>query len=368
LAAKLIAVFLLAHHVAGQGSFYGVRLGELSSEFGLSLPVPRLVAQAVAVGSAVLLVFNRFVPWMSIALGLSVGFEFALHRVDYRELFLGVFLFLAALQSRRREPALLRLTVVVAHLSAGLFWLVGSGSEPLLEDLAGREHASGIAPNESYLALRAAMAPELPAGLADWALAVVSFALAAGFLLRRCNALAIWAAIVLHCAWSFIAGPAGAISYAVLASYLVFTAWPQEPMAVIYDGECGFCNRTREWISEADFEQLYQWQPFQSGAGTNHGISERDLAEKVHVIAGDRIYTGFRAFRAMTLYNPASWLTAAVLLASAGALAPAIRDGVFAALILLFSPLFYPAGEASYGWISRNRHRLPPRTCKAPEP
>jgi predicted DCC family thiol-disulfide oxidoreductase YuxK len=42
-------------------------------------------------------------------------------------------------------------------------------------------------------------------------------------------------------------------------------------------------------------------------------------------------------------------------------------DGLFAALVLLFSPLIYPVGEAAYEWVARNRYRLPPRTCKVPE-
>ena len=367
LAAKLMAVFLLAHYVARYVGFYGDRPGLLSLEFGLLLAVLRMAAQGVAVVSALLLLFNCFVRWMSAALGLSVVLAFALHRADYSELFLGVFLSLAALQSNGREPALLRYTVVVSYLSGGLWWLLGSASAPLLEALAGREQAAGIAPSESYLALEAALPPGLPAQLADWAIAAVCFALAAGFLIRRFYPLAIWAAIMVHCVWWLTAGPAGAISYAVPASCLVFAAWPREPLVVIYDGDCGFCNKTREWISKVDFDRLYQWRPFQSGAGANYGISEKALEEKVHVVAAERTYTGFRAFRAMVLFNPASWLAAAVLLASVGVGAPATRDGVFAALVLLFSPLFYLIGEAAYGWVARNRHRFPPRRCKVPE-
>jgi predicted DCC family thiol-disulfide oxidoreductase YuxK len=152
----------------------------------------------------------------------------------------------------------------------------------------------------------------------------------------------------------------------MLGFYLVFAPWPLEPLVVIYDGECGFCNLTRQWVSKADCEGIYDWQPFQSGTGAKYGISEKAAEQKVHVVAGDRIYSGFRAFRVMALYNPAVYLAVAVLLVAPGIVAPAIRDWLFLALVLLLSPLFYPVGEAAYDWVARNRYRLPPRTCKAP--
>lgn len=367
LAAKLIAVFLLAHYITHHGSEYGVGFGPLSLDFALWLGVLRLAAEGVAVVSALLLLFNRGVRWMSLALGICVAFEFALHWLDYNELFLGVFLLLAASQRNGREPWLLRYWVVVTCLAVGLSWLLGPGSALLFEVLAGREQTAVIAPKELYLALESALSPGLLPRITDWAVAVASFAIAGGFLVRRLYPLAIWVALVLHCAWGFIAGPFEGLSFAILACYLVFVAWPQQPLAVFYDGECGFCNMTREWMSKVDFDRLYQWLPFQSGAGATYGISEKALQEKVHVVAGDRIYTGFRAFRVMALYNPASYLTAAVLLATLGLGAPAIRDWLFVALVVLFSPLCYPVGEAAYDWVARNRYRLPPRTCKAPE-
>ena len=85
------------------------------------------------------------------------------------------------------------------------------------------------------------------------------------------------------------------------------------------------------------------------------------------LVADGRVYTGFRAFRAMLLYNPAVYLAAAVALAAVGLWTAAVRDGLFGVLIVLLSPLFYPPGEAAYDWVARNRHRLPPRTCKAPD-
>jgi predicted DCC family thiol-disulfide oxidoreductase YuxK len=367
LAAKLIALFLLAHYLARYGTRDVVRLGSLSPELGLLPAVLRTAAQCVAVAAAVLLICNRWVRWTSIVLGLCATLEFALHRADSSELFLGVLLFLAGLNHNARELLLLRYTVVAAYVFGGLSWLSGVGSAPLLDALAGRLPVDGIAASETYRALKVALPPGLPAQITDWTMAVICICIAAGLLTRRFYPAAVWAAIALHCARCFLTAPVEAISYAALSCLLVFGAWPHEPLAVIYDGDCGFCNKTREWISKADPDGLYDWLPFQSGAGERHGISRKALEAKVHVVAGRRIYKGYRAFRAMALYNPVTWLTAALLLAAVGIGAPRIRDGAFLALAILLSPLLYPVGEAAYAWVSRNRHRLPPRTCKAPQ-
>jgi predicted DCC family thiol-disulfide oxidoreductase YuxK len=367
LAAKLIAVFLLAYYVARYDSFYGVRLGPLSLDLALLVEALRLAAKALAVVSALLLLLNHGTRWAVLALGLTVTFEFALHRADYNELYLGGFLLLAALPNNRGEPLLPRYWVVLAHVASGMAWLFGEGSAALFEALAGRETSANIFASKRFLALEAALPPGLLPLLTDWGMSLASFGLAAGFLVRRFYALAIWAAVGLHCAWALLPGPFGALSYAILAPYLVFVAWPREPLVVFYDGECGFCNMTRQWISKADFDGIYDWRPFQSGAGANYGISQEALEAKAHVVVGDRVYGGFRAFRVMALYNPATSFAAAVLLATVGLWAPATCDGLFAALVLLFSPLIYPVGEAAYEWVARNRYRLPPRTCKVPE-
>lgn len=367
LAAKLIAVFFLTQLLERYGSEHAMPAGSLGPDLALTLGALLLLARAVAVVSAFLLLFNRLAPQASFALGLATVFSLARYRVDYSELFLGVFLILAAFQRNGREPFLLRFVVVANHVATGLVWLSGSGSAPLLDVLAGREKAANLSASDSYMALEAARPPGLLPQLTDWGMVLVSFGLAAAFLIRRCYAPAIWVVLLLHVVWSFLAGPAGALSYAVLAPYLVFVAWPREPLVVIYDGDCGFCNKTREWITRFDFDRLYDWRTFQSGAGASFGISQQALEEKAHVVAGGRIYAGFRAFRMMALYNPATSLGAAVAIAAAGFWAPVMGRWLFAALVVLFSPLFYPIGEAGYGWVSRNRHRLPPRTCKAPE-
>jgi predicted DCC family thiol-disulfide oxidoreductase YuxK len=367
LAAKLIAVFLIAHYIERYGISYSSGSRSLPLALAFALETVWYASQGLAVVFAVLLLCNRGVPWMGAALGLAVAVGFAIHSVNDGELFLGGFLLLAAFQIRRREPLLLRYWVVALQLVVGLSWVLGSGSAPLFDAWAGRELAANIPSSAGFAALESALPPGLLARVTDWAMALISFGLAVGFLIPRLFPLALWVAIALHCAWAVIAGPLDVLSYAVLACYLVFVAWPPEALVVIYDGECGFCNLTRQWVSRVDFDRVYDWRPFQSDVGETYGIPKEALAEKVHAVWDGRVYAGFRAFRAMLLYNPALYLAAALLLAAVGLATAAVRDGLFAALIVLLSPLFHPFGEAAYAWVARNRHRLPPRTCKVPD-
>jgi predicted DCC family thiol-disulfide oxidoreductase YuxK len=85
----------------------------------------------------------------------------------------------------------------------------------------------------------------------------------------------------------------------------------------------------------------------------------------LHLVADDRVWTGFAAFRAMVLLNPVAYSVAlVVLLAAAHA---GLSNWLLATLLVLFAPLLTPVGEAVYDWVARNRHRIPPRTCRTPE-
>ncbi len=367
LAAKLVAVFLLAHSIERYGNAFPFGSHSLSPDPASALEALGYAARGLSVVFALLLLFNVGVRWMCAALGLVVVVGFALNGGDYGELFAGAFLLLAAFEVHGREPSRLRCGVVALQAAAGVGWLWSRSWGPLWSAFTGREPAASVVPSESVLAFNGALPPGWMPLATGGAMALISFAIAAGLLSRRFFPLAIWAALVLHCAWALGVVPAGAMSYAVLACYLVFAAWPTAPLVVIYDGECGFCNLSRQWVSRADFDRIYDWRPFQSGVGAAYGIPTPALEEKVHAIAAGRVYAGFRAFRAMTLFNPAVYLTAAVVLAALGVWAPAWRDGLFAALVVLFSPLAYPLGEAAYNWVARNRHLMPPYRCKAPE-
>jgi hypothetical protein len=82
------------------------------------------------------------------------------------------------------------------------------------------------------------------------------------------------------------------------------------------------------------------------------------VRERPYLVAADRVYGGFRAFRAMLLYNPAVYLLTYIVLAAPGPRDSSFRNVLVAILLVLFSPLFTPIGEALYRVLARNRHRL----------
>src|SRR5262249_22906969 len=139
---------------------------------------------------------------------------------------------------------------------------------------------------------------------------------------------------------------------------LAFVDWPSTPLIVIYDGDCGFCERTRRWFERLDLERTFCWRPFQSGAGRPFGITEEMALHRVYLATPGKLYSGFRAFRMMLLYNPAAYIVTYVVLAAPGAGDSTFRNILVAILLVVFSPVFAPAGEAVYSVIARNRHKL----------
>jgi predicted DCC family thiol-disulfide oxidoreductase YuxK len=364
LAAKLMAVFFLVRYAERYGSFWGMQLGSLPLEVAFLLTALRWVANIVAPLAAVLLLFNRGVRVMSFACGLAAGFEFALHRIGSADLFFAVFLLLAAFEANVPAPRWLRYLVVFTYLFGGLAWLLG----PLPQFKSPNAGAGDpvVLRGEIPVAIKLAFPPAVLPAVASWVTALVVFLLAAVFALPRCWPLAIWAGIVFHCFFRD-AGDLLPGAYTMLASYLVFADWPETRLTVLYDGDCGFCNKTREWISRFDLERLYDWQPYQSGAGDAFGISVEALERRAHVVSPHGVDSGFQAFRMMALYNPLTYFGLAAVAIAVHPAAPLVQNIVLAALILGFSPLVRPIGELVYDWVSRNRHRLPPRGCKIPD-
>jgi predicted DCC family thiol-disulfide oxidoreductase YuxK len=346
LAAKLMAVFCLARALFRDGPYAEMLSGSVAPPATLVLLGLWVLFQLLGPLAAVLLLFNRAVRGMSFILGLSLAVGLVLPHSG-GDLFLAAFLILASLQSNTRAPVLLRCLIVFAYLAVGLGWAVAvAGFGGIRWDVVPTSPAAAFEP---------------PA----WAGALTLVLLGAGLAVRRLRSFAIWIGIVFHCAYRDISGPLGA--YTMLASYLAFADWPQDRLTVLYDGDCGFCNKTREWISRFDLERLYDWKPYQSGAGAAFGISREALEQRAYVVSPRGIDSGFQAFRTMALYNPLTYFGLAAVAIALHAAMPLVQNIVLAALILAFSPLVRPIGEMAYDWVARNRHRLPPRGCKIPE-
>lgn len=125
---------------------------------------------------------------------------------------------------------------------------------------------------------------------------------------------------------------------------------PAEPVHVIYDGQCRLCRRALSVLHRLDLRKVIVSHDMHDRPTIETrfpALATLDLDEAMVVIARDKIYKGFDAFRRLVWLNPLTWL---------------------------FVPLFYTPGSGFvgrrvYAWIARNRHRLGcgGGACLAPE-
>jgi predicted DCC family thiol-disulfide oxidoreductase YuxK len=111
---------------------------------------------------------------------------------------------------------------------------------------------------------------------------------------------------------------------------------------LIFDGECGFCTRTRDLLARLDRRQRVKTVPFQSpGVAERAGISRDELATSVYWLDEDGSrYSGAQAANA--------------------ALSAALGNDL--PLRIYRAPGMRRLQEAVYRWVSNNRHRLPGTT------
>jgi len=196
----------------------------------------------------------------------------------------------------------------------------------------------------------------------SWTTIVTEVVILIGLLVRRFRAWTIWLGLVFHGSTIFLTGrPFGFFMFALPASYLAFVDWPQR-MTMLYDGDCSFCTRTRNFFHRFEFSDAIVWIPYQS-APDRHDIPVEVLRKKIHLIAGHGISSGFRAFQKLLLYNPATYLALAVVLSISEVLS--VQRWLVYPLLLLFSPWIAPIGDVVYQRIARDRHSL---TTAVPTP
>ena len=326
--------------------------------------------QAVFTGSALLLIFNRWPRASAFAMGLAVLTAVLSSKAYYgnNKLFAGSLLLLTGLYHPRTGPWLLRLQLVILYFGAGLNkaldpdWISGQ----FFHNWAGArlEHPLYLLANQFF-------PPLLLGKLMCWFTIVTELTLAVAFLaVPRSWPVVIWGSLLFHASLlEFTGSTFNMFFYAMEAAVLAFVAWPAE-MIVIFDGDCGICNRIREKAMKFDFEGAFSWRALQSGIGERFGISRAALEERLHFVADGSVSSGFRACKLILLYSPAFYLVVAVLLAAPGSAVWASwwRRIIVGLLIAFFFPLFNPIGERVYNWVAHNRHRLSNEGACAVEP
>ena len=134
------------------------------------------------------------------------------------------------------------------------------------------------------------------------------------------------------------------------------------PSTVIYDADCGLCQRTRAAVEALDWFRTLRWVPQQDPAALRFGITRQKLEKSVYLVTpGGGRFHGFAAVKQILLRLPAAYVLAAA----------AVRRQPAAALAgigLFFAPAFHPVGQIAYEWVARNRYRVPGSTCEAETP
>ena len=105
---------------------------------------------------------------------------------------------------------------------------------------------------------------------------------------------------------------------------------------VLWDGDCGFCRRSIEWVERHDRGEL-ECIPYQHAPPTVLTKElRRECAEAVHVITNNgRVLRGGRAW--LFMLRAIGWHNVAALLGT---------------------PPFFWLTELGYRLVARNRHRL----------
>jgi len=354
LMAKLIAVsLLLTNHVRLLQEPFLAFVPQLENMAAQAAFLT--VLRAMFVISAVTLILNRKVRLSSFLLGATIILAVISSKAYYgnNKLFCGVMLLLTGLYQGRLGAWLLRLQMAVVYFGAGLNKLLDADwqSGVFFDHWAGK-----VLGNSLYLWAAPLLPAMLLAKLVCWATIATELGLAAAFLVRRAWPWAIWVSLLFHAALlEFTGSTFTMFFYAMQAAMLLFVEWPWE-LVVIYDGDCGICNKIRRWWQRLDFDRAFQWEPLQSGVGGCWGIARAALEEKLHVVTDGRISSGFRACKRMLLYHPLTYFLLAVLIAAPPAEAAWYRRVLVALAIAFFFPLFEPVGEAVYNYVARNRY------------
>ncbi len=334
-----------------------------SSTFALVLPV-------VSTASALLLILNCWPRASAFVMGLAVLTAVVSSKVYYSndKLFAASLLLLTGLYHPRTGPWLLRLQLAIFYLGAGLNKALDPDwhSGQFFHNWAGATLEQPV-----YLWANHVFPPLVLGKLMCWFTIAAELGLAGIFLaIPRAWPVAIWASLLFHASLlEFTGSTFNMFFYAMEAAVLAFVTWPKE-LIVIFDGECGICNRIRERLTQLDFENAFSWHTLQSGLGDRFSIARAALEERLHLAADGRISSGFHTCKLILLYSPAFFLAVTLLLAVPGTAAWASwwRRILVALILAFFFPLFNPIGERVYNWVARNRHRVSTGGACAVEP
>ena len=278
--------------------------------------------------------------------------------------FVGLLLLLSALSSQTGPPRLIQWQLALVYFGAGLNkildpdWQSGQFFHHWATDRLG---------NPVYIWLSAQLPPLVAGKLFCWTSIAAELAIAVLTLIPRFHPAVIWGSGLFQSSLLLFTGdPFNLFFYSMQASLFAFARWPEKQLTVIWDGSCGFCRVTKEFLQKLDFDPLFNWRPLQSGAGDQYGLTKEQLRQALYAAGPGWLLRGYSAIRRMVIHLPlfAMTITAAIALSPG----PQTRRAIVALVLLYLLPISNPIGNLIYGWIARHRHELlPGETCELPE-
>ncbi len=331
-------------------------------------PLFQWTARVVFVASAAALLFNRAVRVNCLLLGGSILIGVLASRAYFgnNKTFCALMLVLAGLLPRASEPLTLRWQVAIVYFGAGL----NKAFEPDWHSGQFFEHWAGeklAIPPYQWLS---AMLPPLALGKAMcWLTIVFETGAALCMVVPRLQLWGVSASVLLQSGFLLFTGTTFTMFfYGMQAAMFAFLRWPSQPVEVIYDGDCGFCDWCREQFNRLDFDGVFAWQPYQSGRGKAYGITDEAAGRRLQLVTPEgRVLDGFHAVRRMMFYLPVVWMALFAMIALAPPPQPVTRRIIVGVALFLLSPLANPVGVWAYDLVARNRHRIfPGRVCAVP--
>ena len=114
----------------------------------------------------------------------------------------------------------------------------------------------------------------------------------------------------------------------------------QNKLTIIYDGDCGFCQSTVDFIRKLDWLNKFDFVPFQQeGILKQHTYLTQEMCEQeIYLYKKDsnKYHGGYDAFKIMTLYIPLT----------------------FTFSWFFFLPGVVHLGRIVYRIVAKNRHKI----------
>ena len=124
----------------------------------------------------------------------------------------------------------------------------------------------------------------------------------------------------------------------------------RETAVLIFDGDCGFCTTTANYIKSHTSTPL-EIHPWQWVELADYGLTKEQASAKVQVVADGKNYAGHRAFAKLLRLQRQWWFK--------------VLGGI------LVIPPFSWAARVGYCFVARYRHKLPggtPACALKPKP